>query len=147
MSAMITLRPITAKNWNECIGLQPGEDQKRFVASNLYSLAESKFKPWMVPLGIYDGEEMIGFVMYGLDQDDGNPWIYRLMVSEGRQGKGCGRAALREVIARLRAIPGRGEIKLSFNPGNARAEKLYESIGFRRTGEVISGEVVACLKP
>ena len=146
MAATITLRPITADNWHECIRLEPGEDQKHFVASNLYSLAESRFRPKLAPLGIYHGDEMVGFVMYGLDQDDGNWWIQRIMVAEMHQGKGYGRAALMEVIRRLRAMPDCGRITLSFNPENTRAEKFYESLGFRKTGEVISGEVVACLE-
>jgi diamine N-acetyltransferase len=41
------------------------------IASNLYSLAESKFEPSFVPLGIYLETRMIGFFMYGKDPENG----------------------------------------------------------------------------
>jgi diamine N-acetyltransferase len=41
------------------------------IASNLYSLAESKFEPSFVPLGIYLEIRMIGFFMYGKDPENG----------------------------------------------------------------------------
>ena len=47
-----------------------------------------------------------------------------------------------EAIKRMRAMPDCQEITLSIEPKNAVAAKLYESLGFRKTGEVIEGEVV-----
>lgn len=38
---MITLREISADNFEECLCLSVAEDQKKHVASNAYSLAEA----------------------------------------------------------------------------------------------------------
>ena len=52
----IVLRPIDAHNWREAIRLGVALEQRSFVASNLYSIAESKFEPEAVPMGIYAGD-------------------------------------------------------------------------------------------
>lgn len=38
---MIELRKITDDNFQECINLEPKEEQKNYVASNISSLAEA----------------------------------------------------------------------------------------------------------
>jgi diamine N-acetyltransferase len=40
---MLTLKPITKDNWEEAIELKVKEEQKLFMASNLYSIAEVQF--------------------------------------------------------------------------------------------------------
>lgn len=81
----VTLREINRDNWKECIKLKSSETQVNFVASNVYSLLESKFEPSFFPLAIYNNEAMVGFVMYGLDPDDGSWWVIRLMVAQEHQ--------------------------------------------------------------
>ena len=51
----IVLRPIDGRNWREAIKLNIASDQRTFVASNLYSIAESKFEPEAIPMGISTG--------------------------------------------------------------------------------------------
>jgi diamine N-acetyltransferase len=138
----VTLKEITKDNWRQCIDLKVGPGQQDFVASNLYSIAESKFEPDWAPQAIYQGEMMVGFTMYGPDPSTGSYWIIRLMVDERHQGQGYGRAAMQEIITRLKAIPNCTEIKISFAPENRIAERLYRSLGFQSTGLIIDGEVV-----
>lgn len=38
---MIELRKITWDNWEECINLKVTEEQDNFIASNIYSMAQS----------------------------------------------------------------------------------------------------------
>lgn len=67
----IILRDVTKENWQACVGLRLAPEQEHFVASNAYSLAESKFMPTFIPQAIYaratpnDAERMVGFAMYG----------------------------------------------------------------------------------
>lgn len=138
----VELREINKDNWRECVRLKTSDEQARFVAPNLFSIAQSKVEPYLRPLAIYDDEEMIGFVMYGRDPADDCYCVARLMIDERHQGKGYGRAAMIEAIRRMRAEPDCQEIALSIEPENGVAEKLYASLGFRKTGEVIDGEVV-----
>ncbi len=138
----ITLREITKDNWKQCISLKVAPNQQNFVASNLYSLAESRFEPDCMPLAIYHDETMVGFTLYGRDSSDGSYWIARLMVDEQYQGRGYGRAAMQEVIGRLKATPDCTEIRISFEPENSVAEKLYRNLGFLPTGLIVDGEIV-----
>ncbi|MFT9598873.1 MAG: GNAT family N-acetyltransferase, partial [Mesobacillus sp.] len=71
---VLTLKPITKHNWEEAIQLKVKEDQKHFMASNLYSIAEVQFLDQFKTSGIFEGEQMVGFAMYGIDPDDNNYW-------------------------------------------------------------------------
>ena len=142
----IELREITMENFRECINLSVAEHQRGFVASNMYSLAEAKADGVSNPLAIYAGGRMVGFTMYCFDPKSGTGYIDRLMVAADHQGRGYGRAAMTEVIRRLRETPGCRRIRTSFEPTNAVAGALYQSLGFCRTGEIDDGEVVAELE-
>ena len=139
----VYLREIDSSNFRQCINLKVAEEQEKFVASNVMSIAQSKIYPDSLPFAVYSGDEMVGFVMYGFDADDNKFYLGRLMIDARHQGKGYGRAATLEVIERMRKIENCREIYLSFVPENTGAEKLYASVGFERTGETSeSGEVI-----
>ena len=142
----VTLKEIDRENFGRCVKLEVGEDQKGFVAPNVFSIAQSKVEPAFNVQAVYDGEEMVGFVMYGWDEEEGCHCLGRLMIDRNHQGKGYGRAATEAVIERLRAEPGCKQIMLSVNPANTNAQALYESLGFVRTGEVAHGEEVMRLR-
>jgi diamine N-acetyltransferase len=141
----ITLRDLTSKNWYECVKLSVREDQKGFVASNAFSIAEAHFNPEFITQAIYAEEIMVGFTMYGRDPESGKYWIIRLMVDQRYQGKGYGRATMVQVIDILSKMPGCDRIFISYEPENEVAECLYNSLGFHPTGEFTGGEKVSCL--
>jgi hypothetical protein len=60
-NTIITLRQITAENWERAIQLKVSEEQKNFVASNLYSIAQVQFLPDFKAMGVYVEEELVGF--------------------------------------------------------------------------------------
>ena len=122
--------------------LKVADAQKTFVAPNVMSIAQSKIYPTNLPFAVYNDDEMVGFVLYGFDTEDEKFYLGRLMIDEKFQGKGYGRAATLEVIKELKKIEDCREIYLSFAPENTNAEKLYESIGFERTGELNGSEIV-----
>lgn len=143
---VLTLREINMDNFRECIRLSVAEDQREFVASNMYSLAEAKADGVSNPLAIYADETMVGFAMYWFDAEHNLGYIDRLMVDQRFQGQGYGRFAMTEVIRRLKENPGCQRIHISFHPDNHAAEGLYYSLGFRRNGEMEEGEVVMMLE-
>jgi diamine N-acetyltransferase len=145
LAMTVTLREITRENWEQCVRLTVAPEQAPFVASNAVSLAQSKYEPEWIPLAVYDDDEMVGFVMYGVYRDEGKYWILRVMVDHRFQGKGYGRAAMRLLLDRLRATRGCDEVAISYEPENEVARRLYASFGFRETGEVVEGETVARL--
>lgn len=138
----VTLREITMDNFLECIKLSVAEEQKHFVATNVFSLAEAKADGVSHPLAIYAEDRMVGFIMYDFEPKEGRGYISRLMIDTRFQGNGYGRAAMAQVIGRFTEIPECREIQTSFAPANAIAETLYLSLGFERTGEVVDGEIV-----
>lgn len=140
----VTLRDISRDNWRECARMRVAPAQANFVASNLYSLAQSKYESECVPLAVYEDEQMIGFVMYR-SEDHGLAKIWfidRLMIGEGHQRKGYGRAAMIALIDHLRSQKGYNAILISFVPENVVAKKLYSDLGFKDTGEIEDGELV-----
>ena len=83
----IELRRIDRNNYNECIELKISEDQKRFVASNMYSLLQAAYEPNLYPLGIYKDNKMVGFILYDFD-DELNGWsMSRFMIDKKYQNK------------------------------------------------------------
>lgn len=92
---MVTLRAITAENFDAILGLQVGVDQRELVCSNAESIAQAYVQPECIPLAIYAVDTPVGFAMYCVDRDDNEWWLYRLMVEETYQGRGYGRALFR----------------------------------------------------
>jgi diamine N-acetyltransferase len=143
LAMTMTLREITRETWEQCVRLRVAPEQESFVASNAVSLAQSKYEAEWIPLALYDDDEMVGFVMYGVSRDEGTYWILRVMVDRRFQGRGYGHAAMELLLARLRAMPGCEQVAISYEPENEVARRLYASVGFRETGEVVEGETVA----
>jgi diamine N-acetyltransferase len=141
----VVLKELTQDNWESCIDLKVHPEQENFVASNLYSIAESQFYPGCVPLAVYDDETLVGFIMYEPDTEckiEGVYFISRLMIDCTYQGKGYGCAAMQQVIERLKKNPNCQVIRTSYVPENTVAAKLYHNLGFVLTGEVEDGEIV-----
>ena len=145
--SQISLQEITEETWEQCVKLKVRSDQEHFIASNVFSLAQSKYVPGLLPLAVYDDQTMVGFVMYNEQPfEPGKYFIYRVMIGAAFQGKGYGRATMHALTERVKALPNCQEIVLSYEPENTVAERLYESLGFRKTGEIFEGEVVSSLK-
>ena len=140
----IELKPVTKENWRECVRLEVAQDQKRFVAPNVVSLAESKFEPHYEPRAIYADSRMVGFAMYCPDEeagDDGLYWIFRLMTDQWHQCSGIGRMAMECLLDEIAERGGR-TVKISYVPQNTVAARMYEKMGFVDKGEVEEGEII-----
>jgi ribosomal protein S18 acetylase RimI-like enzyme len=150
----LELRPVAVENWNSLIKLKVRDDQKDFVASNLYSIAEAQFGfedegHWsLFPFGLYVEDEPVGFAMTGLNYGHSHfqGLILRLMVDEKFQRKGYGRAAMDSMLANFQADECVNVVCITYEPDNDPARKLYASLGFEETGEFMENEVVALLR-
>lgn len=146
---MITLRPITVDNFEECIQLRVTDEQKEFIASNVYSLAEAyalvkhhNYKP--ITYAIYNEEVMVGFafaIYQPINEDDPDDdedvyYLARIMIDHKYQGKGYGKVALQKLIDIIKSFPcGPAQaIVLSSNPQNKKAYSLFLSVGFKEMG-------------
>jgi len=93
---------------------------------------------------VCDDDRMIGFLVYGLDPDDGRHWLITFMIDERYQGMGYGKQAMAAFLDYFKAHYDADRIVLGHRPDNAAAAALYEKAGFRETGEIIGGEVIRC---
>ena len=149
----IRLQPVSAENWRALIDLKVREDQKNFVTSNLYSIAESQFGfedegHWdFYPFGVYLAEEPVGFVMYCLNTNHPRfqAFVMRLMVDEKFQRKGHGREIMGQVIDVFHGNKKIKNVGISYEPHNEGARKLYANLGFTEPGEMMEGETLAIL--
>lgn len=118
------------------------------MASNLASIAESRFEPHYEPRAIYADGQMAGFLMYCPDVEtdqEGVFWVFRLMTDQRLQRKGIGSRAIELAIAEIAERGGR-TVKISHVPDNVVAAALYKRLGFVPTGEVEEGEVVLAME-
>ncbi len=150
---IVELHPVTAENWRALIALQVREDQRGFVASNLFSIAESQFGfeeegHWSYhPFGVYSDGEPVGFYMYGLNPAHSRfqGFVTRLMVDEKFQGRGYGRETMKLALEIFRVDERIRAAGISYEPHNAAARSLYASLGFEETGELVGQELLAVL--
>lgn len=100
------------------------------MASNAYSVAESKIFPEWITKAIYSEEEIVGFMMYTMEHEENELYLCRFMIDKKHQGKGYGKAALdllKEIAMREENIQ---KITLSTNPENTKGIRIYEKYGF-----------------
>ena len=153
---MIRFEMVTPENFEEVINLKLKEEQIGFLENNLYSLAESKVFDYLEPRAIYNDDTLIGFLLYYFQPDgverqigpgegkheihaDGKDYIYfkRLMLDEKYQGKGLGRASMEASLEYFKEQhPSAAFVELMHYMDNDTGASLYESVGFKSTGEV-----------
>ncbi len=142
----VTLEPVNRANFRACVDLVVAPDQKMFVATNVFSIAQAKIEPTWTPFAVRAGDVVVGFAMYGQEVESGNWWIIRVMIGAAYQSHGFGHATIAGLIARLTDREGAGEIRLGCVLGNDRARRLYERHGFLHTGEIEDNEAIMLLR-
>ena len=125
----IKFRDIDKSNYNECISLRVGEHQKNYVASNMYSLVQASYEDGLYPLGIFNEDEMIGFLLYDYDEEL-NGWSFsRFMIDIKYQNKGFGRKALEKFLEYFQSKFPNKSLYTSVEIDNDIAIKLYQKYG------------------
>lgn len=137
---MITLKEITRDNFWDCVSLEVAPEQIGFVTSNAVSIAQSKVQPECIPMAVYDDDDlMVGFVMYCIDEDDGEYWIYRMMIDKNHQSKGYGKKAMELLLENIKEDKSRNKIFLGVHKESVAAN-MYKSFGFEFNGQVFGKE-------
>ncbi|MCB2223368.1 MAG: GNAT family N-acetyltransferase [Actinobacteria bacterium] len=142
--ATVTLREITKDTVRDVMRLQVTEHQKQFVAENSVSIAQAHFEPKAWFRAIYAGDDPVGFVMVYEDPGESEWFLWRLMVAAEHQGNGYGRAAMEQVVDRVRR-QGAAHLLTSYVPGEGSPGGFYHRLGFEDTGEEDGGELVTRL--
>ncbi|MDD3401672.1 MAG: GNAT family N-acetyltransferase [Eubacteriales bacterium] len=138
---MIELRKITEDNFRAIVNIKMPEDQ-RFVAPNVYSLAQAWLYPEARPFAIYNDDEPIGFIMLDWDEAERELGIWRLMIALEHQGKGYGSKAVTAAIDMGRQSGKFDAVFIDCVPQNVVGLHVYKKLGFVPTGEIEDGEIV-----
>jgi ribosomal-protein-alanine N-acetyltransferase len=141
----VTLHEVVADDREGLLAIRIARDQRTFVGPVANYLARCLLDMKWQPVAIRAGGDLVGFVMWSRSAADGSYWIGGFQIDERHQRRGHGRSALVALIEALRAKPACREIVLTYVPANAAAKRLYTSLGFAETGEMIEGEAVARL--
>ena len=145
MGIDVQIKPVTQENIVACVRLQVAENQKEFVAPNVNPIAWAYVDPTFTPYAIMDGETVVGLaaVEYIPENDiEDKHWIPRFMIGANFQGKGYGRKAMEKLIEMISKHDDCDRVRLSVVPENTAAIAFYKKIGFKDTGEQLSGENV-----
>lgn len=128
----IDFRKIDRSNYMECIEITVSEEQKNFVAPNMFSLVQAAYEPDLYPLAIYRDGKMVGFLLYDFDSDINGWSMSRFMIDAKYQNQGLGKLALEKFIELF--INKHGHLKLytSAETENHVAIALYEKFGFEK---------------
>ena len=149
MLMIIKLEPINDNNRDAVLALSVRKDQP-FVAPNDVSLRQADEanaeKPGAArPFGIYADDRLVGFCMFTFDPENDDEedryWLWRFMIDRNEQGKGYGKAALREIIQYFKDN-GADRLYLSTELENERGLHIYHKVGFKETGIIGEGEAV-----
>ncbi|QHJ13904.1 Spermine/spermidine acetyltransferase [Paraglaciecola mesophila] len=134
----ISLRDVTKDNWLDVIHLEITKEQENYVALNSESIAESSFYPHYVNRAIYRDNEVVGFIQFYQELEEGLPdefYIAQFMVDVKYQGQGIGKIATKQVISEMSAIPECKKITILYMPGHHAMRKFYSQFGFKVTEE------------
>jgi diamine N-acetyltransferase len=140
----VTLHPVDDANWRAVADVAPRDDQRDFVPPSAarYLLLSLREQVWQ-SLAVVAGEDVVGHVMWAWDDEDGCHWIGGMLVDAAQQGTGVGRATVLTLARWLLDRPGGHPVRLSVDPENTGARRLYASVGFVELDEQVDGEVVA----
>ena len=150
---MIHFREITEENVFKVIKLSETLDdyQKTCVAPNAISLAEAYVSKRAWPRAIYHHDELVGFIMLALHDDDidindqPSYYLWRFMIAKEHQNKGYGKAALDLIIEKAKN-EGQKYLYLSCETEGDMPYKFYIKYGFIDTYIKVDGEEVLKIK-
>jgi diamine N-acetyltransferase len=134
----------------EFLLLQVAESQAGLVSTVAESYADALFPPdydngpplpWI--RGVLRDSIPAGFVMCAdPTEQQKDAWLWRLLVDKSHQGFGVGRFAVEAVLDRYREM-GCTKVLVCWAPKEGNASLFYKKLGFRETGEILDGEIVA----
>ena len=141
MSMNVSLRAIDHENLESILNLDVTESQKEvYPRSNAQSIAEGHYPADDDPVwirAIYAGEAPVGFLMTSEVPDQGEYFLWRIMIDAQFQRKGYAAQAVEMLIGRIKDTPNGKSLITSHLQDNERAGRFFEKLGFSYTGEML----------
>ena len=135
----VTLRDITGDNYFQVLELKisPEQEAAKFVAPVVRSLADAWYyrdEGITYPKAIYAKEDLVGFIMYELDTEEQQVFIWRFLIDQRYQGKGYGRQTIEAVLAMAKEQAQITKVVADYVDGNEPMKKILLGLGFEETG-------------
>ena len=135
----ITLRDITGDNYFQVLELKisPEQEAAKFVSPVVRSLADAWFyreEGITYPKAIYADEDLVGFIMYELDTEEQQVFVWRFLIDQAFQGKGYGRQTIEAVLAMAKEQAQMTKVVADYVDGNEPMKKILLGLGFEETG-------------
>ncbi|MFD2831337.1 GNAT family N-acetyltransferase [Corticicoccus populi] len=131
---MIQFEEITENNFWQVTGLNVNEEQKKFVAPNMQSLAECYLYreamdvfPYAV---VYEGK-VIGFILIDIEEEKREYMIWRMMIDKNYQRRGFGKQVVERVIQSAKDSGEYDVLIADYVKGNDGMGVLLRSLGFK----------------
>jgi diamine N-acetyltransferase len=143
----LRLERVTLENVRPACKLRLRADPEDLVAPVAWSLADAYAVPDIAwPRLIYDGQELVGFIMAAFAPEHDNPlfhsFLWRLNIGAEYQGNGYGRFAVEELCQEAMRR-GYHRLTVTYHAVERGPEAFYRRLGFEPTGEFNEGEAVA----
>ena len=140
MIALIELRTIDEGNFAQCLGLKASVENKDFVDSVAYSLAEA----WVYyrdtrPFAIYADDAMVGFVSMYVGEE--NDQIINFLIDDAFQHRGYGTEAARACVRFLQQEYHASRVSAPVALGHTAAQRFWQKLGFELSDTVEDGYV------
>ena len=135
----VTLRDITGDNYFQVLELKisPEQEAAKFVAPVVRSLADAWYyreEGITYPKAIYAKDDLVGFIMYDLDPEAQQVFIWRFLIDQRYQGKGYGRQTIEAVVEMAKEQAQITKVVADYVDGNEPMKKILLDLGFEETG-------------
>lgn len=135
----ITFREITSDNYSQVLNLKitPEQEAAKFVSPVVRSLADAWFyreEGITYPKAIYAKDDLVGFIMYDLDTEEQQVFVWRFLIDQRYQGKGYGRQTIETVLAMAKEQAKITKVVADYVDGNEPMKKILLDLGFEETG-------------
>lgn len=130
---MIQFIEINKDNYEKVLSLEVSEAQSKYVAPNVRSLADCYYyrdAGDVFPYAIQEQDEVVGFILLDLDEEENEFMIWRMMIDKNFQGRGYGRKTVQKVIEMAKAQKETKLLIADYVKGNEIMGNLLRSEGF-----------------
>jgi len=141
---MLTLQDVTAQNWVDCTRLSLHDHQLGYVASNVATIAESKYEQHHQLRAIYNGKQLVGMLAYCHETEPEDVelyWVFRLMIAKDHQRNGFAADAMKLAMLEIGQLGGK-RIRTMHKPENIAASALYGKLEFHVIGSLDDGDTL-----
>ena len=131
MAEGVTLEALDVNNWLKVCDLSVSEEQKAtFPIPNVYWIGISRYEEGTELFAIKAGNEYVGLVGGGYDEDGVTGYINPLMIDHRHQKNNYAKSALKLIIKYLHDNLNVDKINVNHRKNNVIAGKIYDSLGF-----------------